>query len=70
MYGLLGESFCDRCRTFMCPADFGKLVGGLATACESGGLVVSISTYEATDPGSILGVAIFPWSRRNRPRGL
>jgi len=27
-----------------------------------GGLVVSVSSYEATDPGSILGVAIFPGS--------
>jgi len=27
---------------------------------SSGSLVLSVSTYEATDPGSILGVAIFP----------
>jgi len=26
-----------------------------------GGLAVSVSSYETTDPGSMLGVAIFPW---------
>jgi len=42
----------------------------LCVLVSRGGLAFSVSSYKTTDPGSILGVAIFPGYRRSRLQAL